>query len=75
MRYTGVVVKTQSKLASRNKRFTRRAGGGNGRAPYPLPILQKLKRIASQVPAAEWDTLPADLTDNLDHYLYGAPKK
>jgi len=31
--------------------------------------------LAAEVPAQEWDRLPADLTDNLDHYLYGTPKQ
>lgn len=31
--------------------------------------------IMSNVPQEEWDSLPPDLTDNLDHYLYGTPRK
>ena len=54
----------------------KRSGNGRGKASrYPLPILDKLKRIAAKVPREEWRRLPADLTDNLDHYLYGLPKK
>ncbi len=34
-----------------------------------------LAGLAREVPKAEWDRLPADLTDNLDHYLYGTPKR
>lgn len=33
-----------------------------------------LDRLASEVPIEEWDKLPKDLTDNLDHYIYGTPK-
>ena len=29
----------------------------------------------SAVPEEEWRKLPADLSENLDHYLYGAPRK
>jgi len=27
------------------------------------------------VPKGEWDRLPADLSDNLDHYIYGTPRR
>ena len=39
------------------------------------PIEEVLAELASEVPLSEWDKLPADLTDNLDHYLYGTPKR
>jgi Arc/MetJ-type ribon-helix-helix transcriptional regulator len=39
------------------------------------PIEEVLAEIAAQVPDKEWERLPADLSDNLDHYLYGAPKR
>lgn len=28
-----------------------------------------------EIPQEELDALPADASENLDHYLYGAPKK
>jgi hypothetical protein len=34
-----------------------------------------LQELASEVPAEEWRRLPADLSSNLDHYLYGTPKR
>ncbi|HUS92641.1 MAG TPA: hypothetical protein VM695_12365 [Phycisphaerae bacterium] len=34
-----------------------------------------LASIAAEVPAEEWDRLPADLTDDLDHYVYGTPRR
>jgi len=34
-----------------------------------------LAAIAAEVPREEWDRLPADLTDDLDHYLYGTPRR
>ena len=34
-----------------------------------------LSSIAAEVPDEEWDRLPVDLTDDLDHYLYGAPRR
>ena len=34
-----------------------------------------LETISSDVPSEEWERLPTDLSKNLDHYLYGGPKK
>jgi hypothetical protein len=39
------------------------------------PIEEVLAALASQVPKESWDNVPDDLADNLDHYLYGAPKR
>ncbi len=39
------------------------------------PIEEVIAELAAQVPQAEWDRLPHDLTDHLDHYLYGTPKR
>jgi len=30
--------------------------------------------IAKDVPDADWESVPSDLSKNLDHYLYGAHK-
>jgi hypothetical protein len=52
--------------------------GPAGEAPYDHsapPIEEVLAGLAREVPQAEWDKLPSDLTDNLDHYLYGTPKR
>jgi hypothetical protein len=39
------------------------------------PIEEVLSDLAKEIPQEEWDKLPNDLNDNLDHYLYGVPKK
>lgn len=39
------------------------------------PIEDILEEVAREIPQEEWDRLPGDLNDNLDHYLYGIPKK
>ncbi len=39
------------------------------------PIEAVLQSLAADVPQAEWQKLPADLTEDLDHYLYGTPRK
>lgn len=39
------------------------------------PIEDLLDELAKEIPQEEWDRLPSDLNDNLDHYLYGVPKQ
>jgi hypothetical protein len=39
------------------------------------PIEDILAELAAEIPEEEWKRLPSDLTDNLEHYLYGAPKR
>lgn len=39
------------------------------------PIHEVIAAIVEDVPKEEWANLPADLSDNLDHYIYGTPKK
>ncbi len=39
------------------------------------PIEELLRDLAKEVPIEEWESLPDDLNDNLDHYLYGIPKE
>jgi hypothetical protein len=38
-------------------------------------IFEKVLELGASVPVEEWDKVPTDLAKNLDHYLYGAPKK
>lgn len=38
-------------------------------------IWQKLEERLKQVPPEEMAELPTDASENLDHYLYGSPKK
>ena len=38
-------------------------------------LLEMVDRIAKEAPTAELEKLPKDGGENLDHYLYGAPKK
>jgi len=38
-------------------------------------IEDQLAALASEVSPRDWDQLPDDLTDDLDHYLYGTPRQ
>lgn len=53
------------KLSSSEKYYDRSA----------KPIEDLLRELAADVPQEEWDKLPNDLNDNLDHYLYGTSKR
>lgn len=43
--------------------------------PDYRPIEEKIRDIFKDTPEEEWAKLPPDLIENLDHYLYGTPKK
>ena len=38
-------------------------------------IEDEIAEITAEIPAEVWEELPGDLTDHLDHYLYGTPKE
>lgn len=40
-----------------------------------LSIEEKIAQIVADVPSEVWDNLPDDLSEQLDHYLYGLPKR
>ncbi|MFI5116947.1 MAG: type II toxin-antitoxin system ParD family antitoxin [Terriglobales bacterium] len=37
-------------------------------------VAAAFENIASDVPDADWESIPSDLSKNLDHYLYGTHK-
>lgn len=43
--------------------------------PKRQSLLDKLEAISKRVPDEVWERLPTDGAENIDHYLYGAPKK
>lgn len=38
-------------------------------------LWEKVRHIVEEVPMEEWEKLPKDGSINVDHYLYGHPKK
>jgi hypothetical protein len=38
-------------------------------------IWEEIRDIVKDVPDEEWERLPRDGSANLDHYLYGTPRK
>ena len=47
----------------------------NGRGLAHKPIWELVEEINADLPADTWNSVPTDGSINLDHYLYGAPKK
>ena len=39
------------------------------------PLSARIRNIWAGVPEEAWAQLPADWADNMDHYVYGTPKK
>jgi hypothetical protein len=37
-------------------------------------ILEMVSAITREVPEREWECVPADLSKNVDHYLYGSKR-
>ena len=44
-------------------------------APINKPIWEKFEEIAAGIPKEVWDKIPADSSEQLDHYLYGTPRR
>ena len=49
--------------------------GESATEPPRMTIWDKIDAIIKRVPPEAWDELPTDGSINVDHYLYGAPKK
>lgn len=58
-----------------------RAGRENGRQERdqkeeaPKPIWEEIIEASSRIPDEELEDLPTDLAANVDHYVYGLPKR
>lgn len=39
------------------------------------PVIAMIDKLRAEIPASDEDELPTDLSKNIDHYLYGAPKE
>jgi hypothetical protein len=51
------------------------ASESNGTTEGRRSIWEVVKEVNAGLPADTWDRVPSDGSLNLDHYLYGAPKK
>ena len=39
------------------------------------PLMEKIRKFSESIPESELKKIPTDLSENLDYYIYGAPKK
>ena len=39
------------------------------------PLMRKIRKFSESIPESELEKIPTDLSENLDYYLYGTPKK
>ena len=39
------------------------------------PLMEKIRKFSESIPESELESIPTDLAENLDHYIYGVPKK
>ena len=44
-------------------------------APEPVPAWMRVLENMKDVPDAVFDQIPADSSEQLDHYLYGTPRR
>lgn len=56
---------------SRREKIGANANASNGRKK---PIWEVAQELSARIPDEEWAKVPSDLSTNLDHYLYDAPK-
>ena len=56
-------------------RRARQQNGCEGSRVEDLTIWEMVKDVILEVPAEAWEELPKDGSRNVDHYLYGAPKR
>ena len=47
----------------------------NGTGADRRPIWEVIDQINAELPADTWENVPTDGSINLDHYLYGTPRR
>lgn len=62
-------------VATGKRREPRRTASRREAQSSFMTLVEDLRAIAETAPASEWAKLPRDFSENLDHYLYGSPKK
>jgi len=58
--------KDQGKMITKEREEPTQKGSGS--------ILEVISAVTKEVPEGEWERVPADLSKNVDHYLYGTKK-
>jgi hypothetical protein len=58
--------------------LTQDTGGSQTSAPAPKtkkPLWERLEEISREVPEEDIEHVPTDLAAQVDHYIYGTPKR
>ena len=63
-----------ARITGRTKR-TRTSGGRPARGKKAPRIVRIAQRLGRRIPEDELQSLPKDLSSQLDHYVYGIPKR
>jgi hypothetical protein len=51
-------------------------GARPARRPQSVPRIAKIaRRLGNMIPKSELKAIPKDLSSQIDHYVYGTPKK
>ena len=37
------------------------------------PLMEKIRKFSESIPESELESIPTDLAENHDHYIYGVP--
>ena len=64
------VKKTSHKPIKDPNKATASKSGPRHKTPWEIAA-----KLMAEVPEEAWDNVPSDLSINVDHYLYGAPKQ
>jgi hypothetical protein len=62
-------------LQQEQARTTQTSAGQSESTPGVKPIWEKFEEIAAGIPKEVWDKIPADSSEQLDHYVYGTPRR
>lgn len=65
------IAEKPAKARTSSLRHFRAVSVGDGR----LDIVEVARRLGARIPARERRRVPKDFSDQLDHYIYGAPKR
>ncbi|MBV8556002.1 MAG: hypothetical protein JO116_10585 [Planctomycetaceae bacterium] len=51
------------------------ASPADATAPRRKPLWERAAELRKSIPEEEWAKLPSDGAEQLDHYIYGSPKR
>jgi len=64
-----------ARLTGKTKSATTSGGRPAGAAPRPPRIVRIAQRLGRMIPDEELRRIPKDLSSQIDHYVYGTPKR